>query len=70
MEKEFIENALKVMKFNIEEQETDLIKFVNMREYAVANSKEPLLLTIGLQSCIALIAYEKKFSYECLQRKL
>ena len=63
MEKEFIENALKVMKFNIEEQETDLIKFVNMREYAVANSKEPLLLTIGLQSCIALIAYEKNFSF-------
>lgn len=63
MEKEFIENALKVMKFNIGEQDIDLIKFVNMREYAVANSKEPLLLTIGLQSCIALIAYEKNFSF-------
>lgn len=63
MEKEFIENALKVMKFNIEEQNIDLIKFVNMREYAVANNKKPLLLTIGLQSCIALIAYEKNFSF-------
>lgn len=63
MEKEFIENALKVMKFNIEEQEKDLVQFVNMREYGVANEEKPLLLTIGLQSCIALIAYEKNFSF-------
>lgn len=63
MEKEFIENALKVMKFNIEESEKDLIQFVNMREYGVANKQKPLLLTIGLQSCIALIAYEKNFSF-------
>lgn len=63
MEKEFIENALKVMKFNIEESEKDLVQFVNMREYSVANKQKPLLLTIGLQSCIALIAYEKNFSF-------
>ena len=63
MEKEFIENALKVMQFNIEESEKDLVQFVNMREYGVANKQKPLLLTIGLQSCIALIAYEKSFSY-------
>lgn len=63
MEKEFIENALKVMQFNIEESEKDLVQFVNMREYGVANKQKPLLFTIGLQSCIALIAYEKSFSY-------
>lgn len=63
MEKEFIENVLKVMKFNIEESEKDLVQFVNMREYSVANKQKPLLLTIGLQSCIALIAYEKNFSF-------
>ena len=63
MEKQFIENALKVMKFNIEETEKDLLQFVNMREYGVANKQKPLLLTIGLQSCIALIAYEKNFSF-------
>lgn len=63
MEKEFIENALKVMKFNIEESEKDLVQFVNMREYGVAKKEKPLLLTLGLQSCIALIAYEKSFSF-------
>lgn len=63
MEKEFIENALKVMKFNIEETEKDLVQFVNMSEYGVAKQEKPLLLTIGLQSCIALIAYEKNFSF-------
>ncbi len=45
-----IENALKVMQFNIEESEKDLVQFVNMREYGVANKQKPLLLTIGLQS--------------------
>lgn len=63
MEKEFIENALKVMKFNIKESEKDLVQFVNMREYGVAKQEKPLLLTLGLQSCIALIAYEKSFSF-------
>lgn len=38
MEKEFIENALKVMQFNIEESEKDLVQFVSMREYGVANN--------------------------------
>ena len=63
MEKEFIENALKVMKFNIKESEKDLVQFVNMCEYGVAKQEKPLLLTLGLQSCIALIAYEKSFSF-------
>lgn len=62
-EKEFIENALKVMKFNTEEIKPDLVNFVNMREYKVATKEKPLLLTVGLQSCIALYAWEKNFSY-------
>lgn len=63
MEKEFIDNALKVMKFNIEDKEKPLVQFVAMREYGVATQEKPLLLTAGLQSCIALIAYSKKFSF-------
>lgn len=58
-----IEHALKVYKFNIEEADKGLIQFVPMREYRVATQEKPLLLTCGLQSCIALIAYEKNFSF-------
>lgn len=63
MSKEFIENALQVMKFNIKDEEKPLIQFVKMREYRVANQEKPLLFTAGLQSCISLIAYAKKFSF-------
>lgn len=63
MEKEFIENALNVMKFNISDEEKDLIQFVPMREYRVASEKKPLLLTVNLQTCIALVAYTKGFSF-------
>lgn len=63
MEKEFIENALNVMKINISDEEKDLIQFVPMREYRVASEKKPLLLTVNLQTCIALVAYTKGFSF-------
>lgn len=63
MEEKFVENALKVMKFNIDDEDKKLIEFVNMREYAVATQEKPLLLTVALQSCIGLIAYEKNFSF-------
>ena len=58
-----IEHALKTYKFNIEEKDKELVKFVNMREYDVATKEKPLLLTCGLQSCIALIAYEENFAF-------
>ena len=63
MDKEFIDNALKVMKFDIDDEEKSLIQFVGMREYGVASQEKPLLLTLNLQSCIALIAYTKNFSF-------
>lgn len=63
MKEKFVENALKLMKFNIEDEDKKLIEFVNMREYAVATQEKTLLFTVGLQSCIALIAYEKNFSF-------
>lgn len=63
MEKEFIDNALKVMGFDIDDKEKSLIQFVNMREYGVASEEKPLLLTLNLQSCIALIAHTKNFSF-------
>lgn len=63
MNKEFIDNALKVMGFDIDDKEKPLIQFVNMREYGVATEERPLLLTMNLQSCIALIAYTKGFSF-------
>ena len=63
MENKFIRNALDVMKFDIGDSERDLVQFVNMREYSVVTTEKPLLLTIGLQSCIALFAYEKNFSF-------
>ena len=63
MEEKFIQNALKVMEFDIEDKEKPLIQFVNMREYGVASEEKPLLLTLNLQSCIALIAYTKNFSF-------
>lgn len=63
MDKEFIDNALKVMEFDIDDKEKSLIQFVNMREYRVASEEKPLLLTMNLQSCIALIAYTKNFSF-------
>lgn len=63
MDKEFIDNALKVMKFDIEDKEKSLIQFVNMHEYGVATQEKPLLLTLGLQSCIGLIAQTNNFSF-------
>lgn len=63
MEKEIIDNALKVMEFDIDDKEKSLIQFVNMREYGIANEERPLLLTVNLQSCIALIAHTKNFSF-------
>lgn len=63
MEKEFIDNVLKIMKFNIQDKEKELINFVNMTKYKVATKDKPLLLTINLQSCIALYAYTNNFSY-------
>ena len=63
MDKEFLENALKVMRFDINDKEKPLIQFVNMREYGVASEERPLLLTMNLQSCISLIAYTKGFSF-------
>lgn len=63
MEKKFIDNVLKVMKFNIQYKEKELISFVNMTNYKVATKDKPLLLTINLQSCIALYAYTNNFSY-------
>lgn len=63
MEEKFIENALKVMKFDIADKEKELIQFVKMCEYGAATQEKPLLLTVGLQSCIALIAYAQNFSF-------
>lgn len=63
MESEFIDNALRIMKFNISNKEKELISFVNMTKYKVATDNKPLLLTINLQSCIALYAYTNNFSY-------
>jgi len=63
MEQKFIDNALEVMKFDINDKEKSLIQFVGMREYRVATEEKPLLLTLNLQSCIALIAYTKNFSF-------
>lgn len=62
-DKEFIKNALKVYKFDKNNIDTDLIQYVNMCEYGVATKNKPLLLTCNLQSCVALIAYEKNFSF-------
>lgn len=58
-----IEHALKTYQFDIEEKDKELVKFVNMREYDIATKEKPLLLTCGLQSCIALIAYEENFAF-------
>ena len=57
MDKEFIDNALKVMKFDIEDKEKSLIQFVNMHEYGVVTQEKPLLLTLGLQSCIGISSF-------------
>ncbi len=62
-DKEFIENALQVLKFDTTNIDKNLIQFVNMCEYGVASEDKPLLFTLNLQSCIALIAYEKNFSF-------
>jgi len=62
-DEKFIGNALKVMEFNIDNKDKSLIQFVNMREYGVGSEERPLLLTVNLQSCIALIAYTKNFSF-------
>lgn len=62
-EKQFIENALKVMKFDTTHIDSDLVQFVKMREYGVASKEKPFLLTCNLQTCISLIAYEKNFSF-------
>lgn len=62
-DKDFIENALSVCKFDTTNIDTDLIQFVNMREYGVANKNKPILFTCNLQTCVALIAYAKDFSF-------
>ena len=62
-DKEFIENALRVYNFDRTNIDTDLIQYVNMCEYGVATKSKPILLTCNLQSCVALVAYTKKFSF-------
>ena len=62
-EKEFVKNALKIMEFEEENINANLVQFVNMWEYKVATKEKPMLLTVGLQSCIALYAWEKNFAY-------
>ena len=58
-EKEFVKNALKIMEFEEENIDANLVQFVNMWEYKVATKEKPMLLTVGLQSCIALYAGKK-----------
>lgn len=62
-EKEFVKNALKIMEFEEENIDASLVQFVNMWEYKVATKEKPMLLTVGLQSCIALYAWEENFAY-------
>ena len=62
-EKEFVKNALKIMEFEEENINANLVQFVNMWEYKVATKEKPMLLTVGLQSCIALYAWEENFAY-------
>ena len=62
-EKEFVKNALKIMEFEEENINANLVQFVNMWEYKVATKEKPMLLTVGLQSCIALYVWEENFAY-------
>lgn len=62
-EKGFVKNALKIMEFEEENIDANLVQFVNMWEYKVATKEKPMLLTVGLQSCIALYAWEENFAY-------
>ena len=62
-ENEFVKNALKIMEFEEENIDASLVQFVNMWEYKVATKEKPILLTVGLQSCIALYAWEENFAY-------
>lgn len=62
-EKEFVKNALKIMEFEEENIDANLVQFVNMWEYKVATKEKPMLLTVGLQSYIALYAWEENFAY-------
>ena len=51
------------MEFEEENINANLVQFVNMWEYKVATKEKPMLLTVGLQSCIALYAQEENFAY-------
>lgn len=62
-EKDFVKNALKIMGFGEENIDADLVQFVNMWEYKIATKEKPMLLTVGLQSCIALYAWDENFSF-------
>lgn len=62
-EKDFVKNALKIMGFGEENIDADLVQFVNMWEYKITTKEKPMLLTVGLQSCIALYAWEENFSF-------
>lgn len=62
-EKEFVKNALKIMEFEEENIDASLVQFVNMWEYKVATKEKPMLLTVGLQSCVALYAWEENFAF-------
>ena len=62
-EKDFVKNALKIMGFGEKNIDADLVQFVNMWEYKIATKEKPMLLTVGLQSCIALYAWEENFSF-------
>ena len=63
MEKNFVKNVLKIMGFGEEIINADLVQFVNIWEYKVATKEKPMLLTVGLQSCIALYAWEENFAF-------
>ena len=62
-EKDFVKNVLKILGFGEENIDADLVQFVNMWEYKIATKENPMLLTVGLQSCIALYAWEENFSF-------
>ena len=62
-DKEFVENALNVYRFDKTNIDANLIQYVNMGKYGLATDHKPLLFTCNLQSCIALIAYSKEFAF-------
>lgn len=61
--KEDIKRHLEIWDFDLDKINIDLVEYVDMGEYKIANKDKPLLLVDNLQVCVSLLAYQSNFGF-------